>query len=318
MKAAARPVGELPAAKAPTFSHRLEYAALRAFLAVLAPLGVRRGAAVAGAIARFGYWPLGIRAGVVRRQIAAAFPGLGADQVRALARESYDNLGRVAVEASLLSRSPGQVLEHFADSPQWSVVERAHAKGKGVVLMAGHLGNWELSGAYVAARGVAVHPIARGMSNPLSDRFIRRTRERLGMHVMHDQESVRKAPRVLRDGAAVGFLSDQATVGLASTFVPFFGRPAKTPRGAAVFALRLGAPVVLIQAIRRGDGLYEFVAEEIEVTGTGDRERDVDALIVRFTESLERLVRRHPGQYFWQHRRWKHQPADTPAHLREP
>jgi KDO2-lipid IV(A) lauroyltransferase len=316
--AAARSAGELPAAKPPTLSHRLEYAALRAFLAVLAPLGVRRGAAVAGAIARFGYWPLGIRAGVVRRQIAAAFPDLSVDQVRALARESYDNLGRVAVEASLLSRSPERVLEQFSDSPQWSVVERAHAKGKGLVLMAGHLGNWELSGAYVAARGVPVHPIARGMSNPLSDRFIRRTRERLGMHVMHDQESVRKAPRALREGAAVGFLSDQATVGLASTFVPFFGRPAKTPRGAAVFALRLGAPVVLIQAIRRGDGRYEFMAEELEVTDTGDRERDVDALIVRFTESLERLVRRHPGQYFWQHRRWKHQPADTPAHLREP
>lgn len=319
MTTAARPVGELPpAARAPTLSHRLEYAALRLFLGLLSPLGVERGAAVAGAIARFGYWPLGIRAGVVRRQITAAFPELPADQVRALARESYDNLGRVAVEASLLSRSPERVLERFTDSPQWSVVERAHARGKGVVLMAGHLGNWELSGAYVAARGVPVHPIARGMSNPLSDRFIRRTRERLGMHVMHDRESVRKAPRALREGAAVGFLSDQATVGLASTFVPFFGRPAKTPRGAAVFALRLGAPVVVIQAIRGADGRYEFVAEEIAVTETGDRDRDVDALIVRFTETLERLVRRYPGQYFWQHRRWKHQPADTPAHLREP
>jgi KDO2-lipid IV(A) lauroyltransferase len=316
---AAQPVGDRPPAeKTPTLSHRLEYAALRAFLAVLAPLGVQSGAAVAGAIARFGYWPLGIRSGVVRRQISAAFPDLSADQVRALARESYDNLGRVAVEASLLSRNPERVLESFSDSPQWSVVERAHAKGKGVVLMAGHLGNWELSGAYVAARGVPVHPIARGMSNPLSDRFIRRTRERLGMHVMHDQESVRKAPRALRDGHAVGFLSDQATVGLASTFVPFFGRPAKTPRGAAVFALRLGAPVVVIQAIRRDDGRYEFVAEELEVTDSGDRERDVDVLILRFTETLERLVRRYPGQYFWQHRRWKHQPPDTPAHLREP
>lgn len=319
MTSAAPPAGHAPpAAKSATVAHRLEYAALRAFLGALAPLGVARAAAVAGAIARAGYWPLGIRAGVVRRQIAAAFPKLGRGEVEQLARESYDNLGRVAVEASLLSRNPAQVLERFTDSPQWDVVARAHARGRGVVLMAGHLGNWELSGAYVAAKGIPVHPIARGMSNPLSDRFIRRTRERLGMHVMHDQESVRKAPRALRDGHTVGFLSDQATVGLASTFVPFFGRPAKTPRGAAVFALRLGAPVVVIQAVRRAHGRYEFIAEELEVTDTGDRERDVDALIVRFTETLERLVRENPGQYFWQHRRWKHQPADTPAHLREP
>jgi KDO2-lipid IV(A) lauroyltransferase len=255
----------------------------------------------------------------VRRQIAAAFPELSADAVAALARESYDNLGRVAIEASILARrGPAAVLERFAPSPDWDIVERARARGKGVVLVAGHLGNWELSGAYVAARGMPVHPIARGMSNPLSDRFFRRTRERLGMHVMHDQESVRKVPRALRDGHAVGFLSDQATVGLASTFVPFFGRPAKTPRGAAVFALRIGAPVVLIQAIRGAEGRYTFIAEELPVSDAGDRDRDVDAIVARFSEALERLVRRYPGQYFWQHRRWKHQPADTPAHLREP
>lgn len=305
--------------KRPTFAHRLEYLALRVFVGVLAPLGVSAAATIAGAIARLGYWPLGIRAGVVRRQIAAAFPGLNAGAVDARAREAYDNLGRVAIEASILARrGPAAVLERFAASPDWAIVETARARGKGVVLVAGHLGNWELSGAYVAARGMPVHPIARGMSNPLSDRFFRRTRERLGMHVMHDQESVRKVPRVLRDGHAVGFLSDQATVGLASTFVPFFGRPAKTPRGAAVFALRIGAPVVLIQAVRGSDGRYTFIAEELPVADTGDRERDVDAIVMRFSEALERLVRRYPGQYFWQHRRWKHQPADTPPHLREP
>jgi KDO2-lipid IV(A) lauroyltransferase len=309
----ARPV------KMPTFAHRIEYALFRTFVGGLGSLGADRGASVAGAIARFGYWPLGLRAGVVRRQIAAAFPDFSRDRVAAVARDAYDNLGRVAVEATLLSRrGPAAVLEHFADSPEWEVVARAHAKGRGVVLMAGHLGNWELSGAYVAARGVPVFPIARGMSNPLSDRFIRRTRERLGMQVMHDQESVRKVPRTLRAGHTVGFLSDQATVGLASTFVPFFGRPAKTPRGAAVFALRLGTPVVMIHAIRRDDGRYEFIARELAVPDTGDREKDVDALVASFSAALEGLVRQHPGQYFWQHRRWKHQPADTPAHLREP
>jgi KDO2-lipid IV(A) lauroyltransferase len=277
------------------------------------------GAGIAGAIARAGYWPLGIRAGVVRRQVAAAFPGTAPSRVAEIARESYENLGRVAVESTLLSRQGrSAVLERFGDSPEWDVVARAHAKGKGVVLMAGHLGNWELSGAFVAAKGVPVFPIMRGMSNPLSERFIRRTRERLGMQVMHDQESVRKVPRALRDGHAVGFLSDQATVGLASTFVPFFGRPAKTPRGAAVFALRLGAPIVMIHALRGRDGRYTLRAQELALPDTGDRERDVDTLIASFSAALEALVRQYPGQYFWQHRRWKHQPADTPAHLREP
>jgi Kdo2-lipid IVA lauroyltransferase/acyltransferase len=303
----------------PTIAHRLEYAALRAFSGALSLLDVREAARAAGAFAELGYAPLGIRRGVTERQIAAAFPDWSAEHVEAIARESYRNLGRVAIEATLLSRgSPGNVLALFGPSPSWDVVETAHARGKGVILVAGHLGNWELSGAYVAAKGVPVHPIARGMSNPLSDAYFRRTRERLGMHIMHDQEAVRRAPRVLREGHTVGFLSDQATVGLASTFIPFFGRPAKTPRGAAVFALRGDYPVVLIQAVRQADERYEFVAEEIPVTHSGDRERDVDDVMIRFSQALERMVRKYPGQYFWQHRRWKHQPADTPPDLREP
>ena len=303
----------------PTLAHRLEYGALRAFSGALSLLGVRAAAGAAGAVTELGFWPLGIRRGVTLRQIAAAFPEWSAQRVEEVARESYRNLGRVAIEATLLSRGSAQdVLALFAPSPTWHIVEERLAKGRGVILVAGHLGNWELSGAYVAARGVPVYPIARGMSNPLSDAYFRRTRERLGMHILHDQEAVRRVPRVLRDGHAVGFLSDQATVGLASTFVPFFRRPAKTPRGAGVFALRGDYPVILIQAVRQPGGLYEFVAEEIPVAHSGDREHDVDDVMRRFSEALERMVRKYPGQYFWQHRRWKHQPDDTPPELREP
>ena len=303
----------------PTLAHRLEYAALRVFAGVLAPLGPRLGGRVAGAVTRLGYFPLRIRRRVVERQIAAAFPDFGPREIAAVAKESYANLGRVAVEAILLShRGAAGVLAAFAPSPTWPVAERALERGRGLIFVAGHLGSWELSGAYLAARGVPIHAISRGMSNPLSDAFFRRTRERLGMRIMHDREAVRRVPRALRDGHAVGVLSDQATVGLASTFVPFFGRPAKTPRGAAVFALRSGAPIVFIQAMRQADGRYEFIAEDIPVTESGDRERDVDEVIRRFSAALEGMVRRHPGQYFWQHRRWKHQPPDTPPELREP
>ncbi|HVT38073.1 MAG TPA: lysophospholipid acyltransferase family protein [Gemmatimonadaceae bacterium] len=304
---------------AATIAHRLEYAALRGFTDALAPLGPRAAGRVAGAIARLAYSPLGIRRGVVRRQIAAAFPELGPEDIGRIARESYTNLGRVALEAILWSRGgPSAVLDAFGPSPGWDIVERAHARGRGLIIVSGHLGNWELSGAYIAARGVPLHAIARGMANPLSDAFFRRTREHLGMHIMHDQDAVRRVPRVLRDGHAVGILLDQATVGLASTFVPFFGRPAKTPRGAAVFALRFDAPIVYGQAVRLGDGRYEWVAEEIALSRSDDRERDTDAITARVSEALERMVRRYPGQYFWQHRRWKHQPAGTPAALMEP
>ena len=184
--------------------------------------------------------------------------------------------------------------------------------------MTGHLGNWELAGAYVAARGIPLDAIARRMKNPLFDEYLTDTRSRIGMHVVHDAEAVRRTPRSLRDGRAVAFLADQGVLGLASTFVPFFGRPAKTPRGPAVFALRLDVPVVFGVALRQPSGKYRLVFEPVAVENTGDRDRDVDAIVARYTATLERWVRRYPEQYFWHHRRWKRQPPGTPPELREP
>ena len=82
----------------------------------------------------------------------------------------------------------------------------------------------------------------------------------------------------------MAFVADQGVLGLASTFVPFFGRPAKTPRGAAVFALRFDAPVVFVVALRQPNGGTGSSVERIEAPQTGDRERDVDAIVARYTE----------------------------------
>jgi KDO2-lipid IV(A) lauroyltransferase len=122
----------------------------------------------------------------------------------------------------------------------------------------------------------------------------------------------------LRAGRAVAFLVDQGAVGLASTWVPFFGRYAKTPRGPAVFALRLGAPVVFGVALRRPSGRFHLSFEAIDTTDTGDRDADVDRIVADYTLALERYVRRAPEQYFWHHRRWKHQRPGTPAELGDP
>ena len=192
------------------------------------------------------------------------------------------------------------------------------AGGRGLIFVTGHHGSWELGGAYIAARGVPFYAVARGMANPLFDRYVTSTRERIGMRIMHDSEAVRRAPRVMREGAAVAFLSDQGVKGLASTFVPFFGRPAKTPRGPAVFALRLKAPIVFAVAVRQPSGRFRLKLQRVEVADTGDREADVDTTVARYTMALETEVRLTPEQYFWHHRRWRRQPPGTPPELAEP
>jgi KDO2-lipid IV(A) lauroyltransferase len=198
------------------------------------------------------------------------------------------------------------------------VLEGALARGRGVMFVSGHLGNWELGGSYVAARGVKLEAVARRMQNPLFDRYLTDTRGRIGMTVIHDADAVRRVPRAIKEGHAVAFLVDQGAVGLASTWVPFFGRYAKTPRGPAVFTLRLNAALIFATAVRRESGRFSLHLEEVPVERTGELERDVDGIVAAYTSTLERWVRRYPEQYFWHHRRWKHQRPGTPPELGDP
>jgi KDO2-lipid IV(A) lauroyltransferase len=292
---------------------------MRATVQALRALSWNAAGKIGESLGRLGYRPLGIRKRVVEKQIAAAFPELPPQRVKELSIASYAHLGRSFVESALLDTlGKGGLIDLVETVEGWELVEEVMGQGNGAVMVTGHIGNWELAGAYVAARGVPLDAIARGMANPLFDAFINHTREEMGMTIVHDSEAVRRTPRSLRAGRAVAFVADQGVLGLASTFVPFFGRPAKTPRGAAVFALRFEVPVLFVVALRKPNGRYRIVVERIEARDTGNRDRDVDRIVARFTEHLEKWVRVVPEQYFWQHRRWKRQPPDTPPALRDP
>lgn len=303
----------------PSLAHRAQYAALRGTVSALERLSWRRAGDVGAALGALGYRPLGVRRHVVERQLAAAFPAMAADEVRRTARAAYRHLGRVTTEAAIVpALGAERVLELFEEPSGWEHVEAARAAGRGMLLVSGHIGNWELGGAYIAARGIGIDVVVRRMGNPLFDSYVTSTRTRLGMQVVPDADAVRRIPRAMREGRAVALLVDQGVKGLASSYVPFFGRPAKTPRGPAVFALRLGVPTIFAAVIRQRSGRYRFFFEPVEVRRTGDRERDTDAIVAGYTAQLERFVRAAPEQYFWHHRRWKRQPSNTPPELRDP
>lgn len=305
--------------RAATVAHRAEYYALRSVVGSLHAMPWATAGAFGARLGLLGYRPFGVRRHVVTSQIAAAFPERSAEDVAGIAHAAYAHLGRSTIETALLP-SIGQsgVLDLVESVEGFELIERAMAAGKGAILVTGHLGNWELAGAYVAARGVPMDVIVRTQANPLFDRYLNQTRALLGMTVVRDHEAVRRTPRSLREGRAVAFVADQGVMGLASTFVPFFGRPAKTPRGAAVFAMRYRVPTIFVTALRQPSGLYNVSVEEIPVMETGDRDADVDGIVARYTAVLERWVRMAPEQYFWHHRRWRRQPPETPPELRDP
>src|SRR5450432_4217910 len=312
-----RPRALVSARRGPTVAHRAQYAALRAFAWLLGLLSWRAATNLAGSIGTLFYSPLGIRRRVAEKQIAAAFPERSSREVSRVARESYRHLGLVAAETALFSRLDGPgILSHMEGIEGLELFVKQRAQGRGAIVLTGHVGNWEIGGAAIAASGIPIDVVVRLMGNPLFDDYLTGTRNRLGMTVVRDRDAVRHTARALRDRHVMAFLIDQSGLHIASSFVPFFGRPAKTPRGPAVLALRLNVPVFFGVSIRRPDGRYHMTISEIATERTTDT--DVDAILKEYSRLLEHFVRLAPEQYFWQHRRWKRQPAGTPPELRDP
>ncbi len=304
------PVTDVP--PPPTLQHRLEYIAIRGMVALLKLIPFYSASDFGGMLGRLAY-RTGIRARVAEAQIRFAFPEFSDEDVRRIACESYDNLGRTSIEAAMMEKCQRQaMIDLFESIDGWEHVDAALAQGRGALLVTGHLGNWEVGGACIAANGTQVDAVARHMSNRLFEKYLTEVREQNGLRVIFDDQAVRQIPRSLRENRIVGSLVDQGVAGLASSFVPFFGRLAKTPRGPAVFMQRLNVPMVFAVAVRQASRKYRLIIEPVAPVETGDREADITAVVATFTARLEYWVRQYPGQYFWQHRRWKYQPDGAP------
>lgn len=269
-------------------------------------LGNRGSGAFGELVGRLGYAPLRIRRKVVEAHLRMAFPDENEAWIRDTARGVYAHLGREALatirlgqmsRAELLERTTAVGLEALAEGL---------AHGRGVVLVSGHIGNHEIGAAAVAARGIPLDIVVQRQGNPLFDAALVAARERFGVGVIDRFSPTRELARSLRSGHVLGFAADQ-NAGRAGIFVPYFGKLASTHRGAALFAVRSGAPVVMMLALRKGDG-YEVSAESIEVDRNGQLDDVVYNLTAAFTARLEEVVRTAPEQYLWLHRRWKTRP----------
>src|SRR5260221_11622496 len=159
-------------------------------------MSLRRAGDVGEWIGRLGYSPFAVRRAVVERQIGAAVPGLAEAEVKRIARESYAHLGRTIIQTALLPACSREEVLGLVDYVEgWDVLERARAEGRGVMIVSGHLGNWELGGSYLAARGLALEAGSRGMPNPLFDRHLTPTPAPIRMSLIYPAGSGGRPPR---------------------------------------------------------------------------------------------------------------------------
>ena len=261
--------------------------------------------AVGRTLGRGAHAVLGAPRRLARQHLALAFPELD-DRARArLARDTFEHAGQSFAELGLwptLARDPGYVQGNF------EVLDAALAEGRGALAITGHAGNWELLAATVAARGSRLSVVARRVNDDRFDALIRRFRGARGMEILlrDAPDFLARVRTALADNRVVAILMDQDSRG-AGVFVPFFGRLAHTPPGAAVLALRTRAPVVTVFIRRRPEGGHRITFERVPIDrtpGTGQ----IATLTARFTAAIEAAIRRAPAEWVWWHERWRRQP----------
>jgi Kdo2-lipid IVA lauroyltransferase/acyltransferase len=248
---------------------------------------------------------------LARAHLRVAFPEKSEHERSRIGRRSFANLGRATLETA---RADGLDIAHAVElgAEEEALLRSAHAEGKGVVLATGHIGAWELFARRIAALGIPCGTVAKEAHDPRLTALLERSRQGAGVRVFWRGApmSAREILRFLKiDRAMLGVLIDQDTR-VAGHFVPFFGRPAFTPRAAGDLAAHLGAPFLFACAHRVARGVHRIVVRRLDVPRTGDRERDSLALTAAATLAIEEEIRKSPEEWVWMHPRWRTQPSD--------
>ncbi|MFQ5831063.1 MAG: lysophospholipid acyltransferase family protein [Candidatus Methylomirabilia bacterium] len=247
---------------------------------------------------------------LARQNLAAAFgEERSPEEVTHLCRESFRHQGMTLMEVcTLLFRPPAALLSRV-EVEGVSHLQAAAARGRGVLLLGAHLGNWELLTVAHTLTGYPLSVIVRPMDSPVLNRIVTRIRKRSGVEVINKRQALPAMLEALRRQRMVGILLDQNTTRREGVFVPFFGRPASTSKSLALLTLRSGAPVVPVFIHREPDGAHRVIIEpEVRLSPTGDREKDIVAYTEGFSHIVEGAISRWPAQWLWMHGRWRTRP----------
>lgn len=228
-------------------------------------------------------------------------------EMRSIAKRVFENLGMMTVE---FLRIPKMDVKTFKERVKIEGLEEALRlleKKKGVLLLIGHFGNWELMGLMSKVIGNPITVIAKPMKkNRWVDQFITRIRNAGGLEVISSIKAGRKVIQALSQNRVVGILIDQRAKRSEGIWADFFGRKAPTTPSLAVLAMKTGAPVLPVFMIRNGFQKHRLIIKEpLELIRTGNIKKDVEANTQLFNDTLESTIRQHPDQWFWIHQRWE-------------
>jgi KDO2-lipid IV(A) lauroyltransferase len=289
---------------------RLEFAAVFVLVKALGALPRSWARALGARLGGVAFDTLARLRKVGLQNLQLAYPEWTAELRLRTLREVYRNLGLLLAEFCLMEGYGRAQASEFIRYEGLEHYLAAVRRGKGVLVLTGHLGAWELSSFYHSLAGYPMGMVIRRLDNPLVDAFVNRIRCLHGNRVIHKDDFARGLIASMRSGETVGILMDTNMTPPQGVFVPFFGVPACTASGMARIALKTDAAVLPGFLLADGDGRYTLrFGEALELVRTGDAEADTVANTALFTGAIESYIREYPEQWLWMHRRWKTRPA---------
>ena len=237
---------------------------------------------------------------------------------RAIAEGAFRHFGAMVFELITLGSPSAKKIDGLVELDGIERYEQARAKGKGVILITGHFGNWEIHGVAHGYRLGRIHVLARVQDNPYFNRWLEKIRTISGNEVVYKQKALSLMRRLLREGETIALVIDQNVHVQDAVFADFFGRKAATTPVPSRFALRTGATLMPAFCVPLPDGRYRAVySEPIDCERYRDMDRD-DAILA-ITQELVRVqenyIREHPDCWLWMHRRWRTRPPEESEDL---
>ena len=227
------------------------------------------------------------------------------DQIPEFIERVYQHVGLGVVEMLMIPRlMKCHAVSRYVKLIGYDIFDRCMKDGRGVIVVIGHLGNWEIGGLATTLAGYPIQSLARPIDNPWIDRYLSRFRTQTGQKMIPRDHALGDMIRVLQRGGMLVVQVDQDArqVGV---YVNFFGRPASTHRAPATLSLKYDVPIVLVNTYREANLNYAVCTDPIYPGDFRDLADPVKALTQAYSDRFEECVRQHPDQWFWVHDRWK-------------
>ena len=287
--------------------NRIEYIVFVLFSFSFSLLGLKVSRKIAPFLAFVFFYFIPIRKKVVIENLKIAFPEIDLASHKKLAFKIYLSFATALIEIMCLPFLKKSELTRVLECSNLDLIIKKFKEGKGVILLSSHFGNWEFGAISTAIQiQIPFSVVVKPLRNPLVNQWMNKARTKFGNEIVPLGISIRKTYQTLKEKKIVAMVADQRGPKEGAK-VDFFGRKVPAYTGPAVLALKTGAPLICGITVREKDDKYKMVLVEISQDNLPENEEDKILVISqRYTSYLEKVIREHPEQWLWMHKRWKY------------